>query len=105
MPFITAIRPSGITGDVRGPNADSQQIGISSFHYCCENKAWMLRVHNVSGQSASGSIRLPVPSSRMISVEEQNAIHQPKASPILYDHDKGIQISLEPFQIRTFAIR
>ncbi|MNR16984.1 hypothetical protein D3C85_1336200 [compost metagenome] len=105
MSFVTAICPSGAMPIVQGPLSDNPDIGISSFHYCSELKAWILRLYDASGYGAAGVIHLPVLVSDRFTVQEQNAIQQSKAEPIPYSCVHGLEVSLEPFQIRTFAIK
>ncbi|MNG19338.1 hypothetical protein D3C84_1034880 [compost metagenome] len=105
MPLITAIRLSGEMDIAQGPRSDEPGIGISSFLYSSEQNAWILRLYDASGKGAAGLIHLPVLSNDLITVQEQNAIQQSKAESIPYSCVHGLEVSLEPFQIRTFAIK
>ncbi|CAN7502624.1 hypothetical protein LJR153_003513 [Paenibacillus sp. LjRoot153] len=105
MPFVTAIRPSAAMNIAQGPRSDKPEIGISSFHYCCEQNAWILRLYDASGHGATGLIHLPVLANDKITVQEQNAILQSKAEPVPYNRVNGFEVSLGPFQMRTFAIK
>lgn len=105
LPFVTAIRSSGNSGSpVPGVSCSSPHMGISSFHYCSETGGLVLRVYDASGHGSSGTVRLLISSHCQKSIQEQNTIHQPKSELVPYKHDEGIQVVLEPFQIRTFAI-
>ncbi|MDR6881276.1 glycosyl hydrolase-related protein [Bacillus sp. 3255] len=101
---ITVIRACGRIAAVQGPRSDTPEVGISSFHYCSEQNAWILRLYDASGHGAAGAIHFPDLTNDIISVQEQNAILQPKGEPVSYNHDRGLEVSLGPFQIRTFAI-
>ncbi|WP_436244945.1 hypothetical protein [Paenibacillus sp. LjRoot56] len=65
----------------------------------------MLRLYDGSGHGAIGLIHLPVLANDRIAVQEQNAILQSKAEPVPYNRVNGLEVSLGPFQMRTFAIK
>ncbi|KRE55900.1 glycosyl hydrolase-related protein [Paenibacillus sp. Soil750] len=76
-----------------------------SIQYCSYQNAWILRLYDASGHGATGLIHLPVLANDRIAVQEQNAILLFKAEPVPFNRFNGLEVSLGPFQMRTFAIK